>query len=421
MIKLIDLQRSVTIGWINRTDAPFLKLIAFIALSLVLGSLLGVTGYIVATKAPFQASPGLSVFSQPQAIEPDPDEITEPLNNAAPTTEEDTDPQYNRFSYYDGISRVAPSVVSLYSSETVYRAPISNLLPDSINPRIAPSERRATSQGSGVIIGSDGLIVTNYHLVAAADQIFVVLSDGSLHQGKIIGSDPETDLAVVRIPAGGLQAAPLADNSNLRVGDIVLAIGNPFGVGQTVTQGIVSATRRQVSGSSAWQNFVQIDAAINPGNSGGALITPDGNLVGINTSVFMRESGAEGIGFAIPASMLRQVVPQIIEHGRVIRGWLGIDANELPMFPEINKQVSSGAVITGVLPDSPAGKGGLKRYDVISALNGEPIQNARELLLKVSNQTPGTIITLSINRAGARASLQVELGERPNPSSLNIK
>lgn len=339
--------------------------------------------------------------------------LPQPSSSAELENTAQTELRFNRFSYHDGITRVAPSVVSLYSSETIYRAPIADILQDSINPRIAPAERRATSQGSGVIIGSDGLIVTNNHLVEAADQIYVVLSDGSLHQGKVIGSDRETDLAIVRIPAAGLPAAPIAQDLALRVGDIVLAIGNPFGVGQTVTQGIVSATRRQVAGSTAWQNFVQIDAAINPGNSGGALITPDGNLVGINTSVFMRESGAEGIGFAIPASMLEQVVPQILEHGRVIRGWLGIDADELPMFPAVNELVDSGAVITSVLPNSPADIGGLRRYDVISALNGKPILNARELLLQVSSEPPGSIITLSINRGGAMATLQAQLGERP--------
>lgn len=355
-----------------------------------------------------------------------PEQTTETASTA--TTEASTEAdvvnpvaQLNRFSYHDGISRVAPSVVSLYTSETIYRAPISDILPDSINPRIAPSERRATSQGSGVIIGSEGLIVTNNHLVAAADQIYVVLSDGSLHQGVVVGADPETDLAVVRIPAAGLPAAPVADNFSLRVGDIVLAIGNPFGVGQTVTQGIVSATRRQVAGSSAWQNFVQIDAAINPGNSGGALITPDGNLVGINTSVFMRESGAEGIGFAIPASLLEQVVPQIIEHGRVIRGWLGIDADELAMFPAVNELVDSGAVITGVLRKSPADIGGLRQYDVITALDGEKIENARQLLLSVSNKPPDSVITLSINRGGALGTMQVQLGERPQLQAVNLR
>jgi len=268
----------------------------------VLGSLLGAGGYALFNFAEASRGSEDTVFTPPSAETP-------PESQPAVIARDIASPIPNRFSYHDGISRVAPSVVSLYSSETIYRAPITDLLQDSINPRIAPSERRATSQGSGVIIGSDGLIVTNNHLVEAADQIYVVLSDGSLHQGKVIGADPETDLAVVRIPAGDLPAAPVVIDQPLRVGDIVLAIGNPFGVGQTVTQGIVSATRRQVAGSSAWQNFVQIDAAINPGNSGGALITPDGNLVGINTSVFMRESGAVGIGFAIPASLLQQVVP----------------------------------------------------------------------------------------------------------------
>lgn len=395
-----------------------MKAFNFIVLSVVLGSLLGAAGYAVVNRSDGLSAGTNTVFSQSfQSIEetPEPPDLdsTDIIESDAEPSLAETEQRFNRFSYHDGISRVAPSVVSLYSSETIYRAPITDILEDSINPRIAPSERRATSQGSGVIIGSDGLIVTNNHLVEAADQIYVVLSDGSLHQGTVIGSDRETDLAIVRIPAAGLPAAPVAEDLSLRVGDIVLAIGNPFGVGQTVTQGIVSATRRQVAGSTAWQNFVQIDAAINPGNSGGALITPDGNLVGINTSVFMRESGAEGIGFAIPAGMLEQVVPQILEHGRVIRGWLGIDADELPMFPAVNELVDSGAVITSVLPNSPADIGGLRRYDVISALNGKPILNARELLLQVSSEPPGSVITLSVNRGGAMATLQAQLGERP--------
>jgi len=389
----------------------------FIATWALIGSLIGATGFALVKHKDGQRVNDTTVFT------PAPTEERENTSSGADTETAITNPiaQLNRFSYHDGISRVAPSVVSLYTSETIYRAPISDILPDSINPRIAPSERRSTSQGSGVIIGSDGLIVTNNHLVAAADHISVVLSDGSLHQGIVIGADPETDLAVVRIPAGDLPAAPVVANLSLRVGDIVLAIGNPFGVGQTVTQGIVSATRRQVAGSSAWQNFVQIDAAINPGNSGGALITPDGNLVGINTSVFMRESGAEGIGFAIPASLLEQVVPQIIENGRVIRGWLGIDADELAMFPAVNELVDSGAVITGVLKKSPADSGGLRQYDVITGLDGEKIEHARQLLLAVSNKPPGSVITLSINRGGALGTMQVELGERPQLQAVNLR
>lgn len=394
-----------------------MKSITFIAIWAVFGSLIGAAGFWVTQyRAEHRVSVATVFTPEPMPIATDPiSESPSTTDVPAPVT------QLNQFSYHDGISRIAPSVVSLYTSETIYRAPNSDFLPDSINPRIAPSERRTTSQGSGVIIGSEGLIVTNNHLVAAADDIHVVLSDGSLHQGIVIGADPETDLAVVKIPAGGLPAAPVARNFSLRVGDIVLAIGNPFGVGQTVTQGIVSATRRQVAGSSAWQNFVQIDAAINPGNSGGALITPDGNLVGINTSVFMRESGAEGIGFAIPASLLEQVVPQIIEHGRVIRGWLGIDADELAMFPSFNELVDTGAVITDVLESSPADIGGLRQYDVITGLDGEKIENARQLLLAVSNKPPGGLITLSINRSGALGTMQVQLGERPQVQAVNLR
>lgn len=388
-------------------------------LSVVLGSLLGAAGYAIVNKSgglstsngtifdPFYPQPtgGQNLGSQPN--------LTSELVNSSRESSTQIGQRFTPFSYNDGVTRVAPSVVSLYSSETIYRAPIIDKLQDSINPRIAPLERSSTNQGSGVIISSDGLIVTNYHLVKDADVIDVVLSDGSLHKGNIIGSDPETDLAIVRIPAAGLPAAPIAEDLTLRVGDIVLAIGNPFGVGQTVTQGIVSATRRQAPGTDSWQNFVQIDAAINPGNSGGALITPDGNLVGINTSVFFRESGAEGIGFAIPASLVQKVVPQILEHGRVIRGWLGIESDDLPWFHEVNESIDSGAVITAVLPDSPAEIGGLQRFDVIFALNGKEIKDARELLLQVFNEPPGSVITLSINRGGAMATLQVELGERP--------
>lgn len=309
--------------------------------------------------------------------------------------------------------QVAPSVVSLYSSETTWRTPASRSVDDGDNVAHTPQERRSTSQGSGVIVSSDGMVLTNFHLVDGADDINVVLSDGSLHHARLIGSDRETDLAVVHIDATGLPAVAIEGAPPIRVGDIVLAIGNPFGVGQTVTQGIVSATRRRVAGGSAWQNFVQIDAAINPGNSGGALISPSGRLVGVNTAVFLRGNGAEGIGFAIPAELLAQVVPQIIADGRVIRGWLGIGADDLPMFPDINRHVERGAVITGVLPDSPAVRGGLQAYDVVTRLDESPINNATELLLLVSSLPPGTAVALEVLRNGVSHNLQVRLGERP--------
>ena len=342
-------------------------------------------------------------------------------------------------SYHDGIMRAAPSVVSLYAG---------------LHERIAGGAegggpRPRLSQGSGVIVDPDGIVLTNLHLVEDADAINVVLGDGTLHAGHLVGSDRETDLAVVRIeasgiPEGGLPAIRLDDAPPLRVGDVVLAIGNPFGVGQTVTQGIVSATRRRVAGGSAWQDFVQIDAAINPGNSGGALINPAGQLVGVTTAVFRglgderRDDGeddpestrddafagtgpgagggfAEGIGFAIPADLLARVVPGIIADGRVVRGWLGIGADDLPMYPALHRRLDRGAVITGVLPDSPAAVGGLRAGDVVTAVDGRAVEDATDLLLLVSSLGPGTPIRLAVDRETEARELRVSLGERPSP------
>jgi len=320
---------------------------------------------------------------------------------------------YSKHSYHNGIMKVAPSVVSLYSSETIYKAPVQSLSAEGQLPVISPRERRSTSQGSGVIISSTGLVLTNWHLIKDADEINVVLGDGSLHKAEIIGSDSETDLAVVRINATGLPAVTIDNTTGLRVGDFVLAIGNPFGVGQTGTQGIVSATARRVAGTSAWQNFVQIDAAINPGNSGGALINPEGKLVGINSAVFLRDNGAEGIGFAIPVELLSQVVPQLIENGHVIRGWLGIGADDLQMFPGINREVDKGAVITGVLPNSPAEASGLRPYDVVVAANRKSVATATDLLLLISALPPGTEVPLTVLRNGQLTDLSATLLERP--------
>ncbi len=312
-------------------------------------------------------------------------------------------------SYHSGIALVAPSVVSLYSSETIYSStPASSVV------GISPLERLSTSQGSGVIIDASGLVLTNFHLIDGADTINVVLSNGELHEAKLLGRDKETDLAVVKIQSDKpLPHTTFESSPRLRVGDIVLAIGNPFGVGQTVTQGIVSATARRVAGGSAWQNFVQIDAAINPGNSGGALINPSGQLVGINTAAFIRDQGAQGIGFAIPADLLKQVVPQLVQEGRVIRGWLGIGADELPMFPGLNQKVMRGAVITGVLPNSPAERAGLRPFDVVTKVGDQLINNATDLLLLVSAMSPDHPVSMGVWRNGEKLTVTATLGERP--------
>jgi serine protease DegS len=289
------------------------------------------------------------------------------------------------FSYHDGITKVAPAVVSLYARNSADNLP--------------------TSQGSGVIVEANGIVLTNFHLLENLDLITVVLSDGRSYAAKLIGSDQETDLAVVKIETQNLPFLRLDEADPLRVGDVVLAIGNPFGVGQTVTQGIVSATRRRVAGGSVWQNFIQIDAAINPGNSGGALINPYGQLVGVNTAVFRGDSGAVGIGFSIPADLLAQVVPQIIENGSVARGWLGIGVDDITMFPALRKFNISGAVITAVLENSPAGTGGLRPMDIVVRLGEETIADATQLLLKVSALPPGATVKLSVLRSTAANSL----------------
>jgi len=320
-------------------------------------------------------------------------------------------------SYHTGISRASPAVVSVYSSETIYRRtdPTSLLDRFGIDNSISPSERRQTNQGSGVIINEEGYVLTNNHLVQDADAINVALADGRLFTARIIGADPETDLSVIKIDTDTeLPHCSLDHNSTIRVGDIVLAIGNPFGVGQTVTQGIVSATRRQLDGTSALQNFLQIDAAINPGNSGGALINPRGDLVGINTAIFSRNNGAQGIGFAIPSELIRQVVPEIIRHGRVIRGWLGINASNLQLYPDLYRLSPHGAVISAVVEGGPAHLAGLRRGDVLTHIHGEPIQNAQQLLEAITALAPGAVIQVSGMRQTQPFDLRIEVTERPS-------
>jgi len=340
-------------------------------------------------------------------------DVSETSTGTAPSsatiTSIEPDRGHSRHSYHEGIVRVAPSVVSIYASAE------------------GSDNSASASQGSGVIVDPGGMVLTNLHLLDGKEVINVVLGDGSQHIGTLIGSDRETDLAVVSIDARGLPAVDLDAAAPLRVGDIVLAIGNPFGVGQTVTQGIVSATRRRVAGGSAWQDFVQIDAAINPGSSGGALINPDGQLVGVTTAVFrgampgegnQRGDIAQGIGFAIPTGLLARAVPDMIRDGRVVRGWLGVGADDLPMFPDLHRSITNGAVVTSVLAESPAALAGLRRHDVVTALDGQPISDATELLLLVSSFGPGSEIELDIQRGPSTLVASVTLGERPGLANV---
>ena len=358
------------------------------------------------------ATTGVSEPSSEPAEPAEPVDIADQQGTASRAQEVSVD---RPASYHDGIMRVAPAVVSVYASNTI----------DNDDPA-------QTSQGSGVIVEADGIVLTNLHLIKDFSSISVVLNDGRTYPATLMGSDVETDLAVVRIAAEMLPFVKLNEAQPLQVGDIVLAIGNPFGVGQTVTQGIVSATRRRLANASVWQNFVQIDAAINPGNSGGALINSLGQLVGVNTAVFRGDSGAIGIGFAIPADLLAQVVPQIIENGSVSRGWLGLGAKELNMYPGLQQFVQEGAVITSVKQDSPADLTGVKPLDVVVQLGEQPIRNATQLLLAVSALPPGATVKLVLLRSPDPKALaedpnteplsamtyKVVLGTRPSVSQL---
>ena len=410
----------------------FFLICVFIGLTLGLwftGTLPNVSGFSQkTTNAATALDSTVSDVTSAQTVEKDTtgisESLSEPNEPAEPVDIADTQGTVQRAqevsvarpaSYHDGIMRVAPAVVSVYASNTI----------DNEDPA-------QTSQGSGVIVEADGIVLTNLHLIKDFSSISVVLNDGRTYPATLMGSDVETDLAVVRIAAEMLPFVKLNEAQPLQVGDIVLAIGNPFGVGQTVTQGIVSATRRRLANASVWQNFVQIDAAINPGNSGGALINSLGQLVGVNTAVFRGDSGAIGIGFAIPADLLAQVVPQIIENGSVSRGWLGLGAKELNMYPGLQQFVQEGAVITSVKQDSPADLTGVKPLDVVVQLGEQPIRNATQLLLAVSALPPGATVKLVLLRSPDPKALaedpdteplsamtyKVVLGTRPSVSQL---
>ncbi len=333
-------------------------------------------------------------------------------------------PASRPYSYYDGIMRVSPSVVSIYAGNNPLTAEI-NLLSD--NSSASDQDAR---QGSGVIVDTDGIVLTSLHLVNNADIINVVLSDGRQFDATLIGSDLETDLAVVEIDAAMLPAVRLDEAQPSKVGDIVLAIGNPFGVGQTVTQGIVSATHRRIASGSVWQNFIQTDAAINPGNSGGALINPLGQLVGVNTAVFRGASNAVGIGYAIPVELLAQVVPQIVELGSVSRGWLGLGVEDLNMFPALADATDEGVVITAVRDYGPASVAGIRPMDIVVQIGEQPVTTATQLLLAVSALPPGATVKLILLRGYEQVPYQdayldnmleeltfrVRLGDRPEVS-----
>ena len=273
--------------------------------------------------------------------------------------------------------------------------------------------------GSGVIISASGYILTNNHVVEGADEIEVVLLDNRKAKAKVIGTDPDTDLAILKIELDKLPVIVLGNSDGLQVGDPVLAIGNPFGVGQTVTGGIVSALGRSKLGINTFENFIQTDAAINPGNSGGALVDTTGALMGINTAIYSRSGGSMGIGFAIPVSTAKQVLESIVKDGQVTRGWIGVEPQELnaELMETFNVKTKEGVIITGVLQNGPAGQAGIKPGDVITAVNGKAVANVTELLGAVAALKPGVAAPLSVLRAEKTTEISVTPVKRQRPKA----
>ncbi|MHB1145506.1 MAG: Do family serine endopeptidase [Thiobacillus sp.] len=328
-------------------------------------------------------------------------------------------------SFAPAAQKVIPAVVNVFTQQKV-RTPTHPALEDPIfryffgdQPDSRP--REVSNLGSGVIVSANGYILTNQHVVEAADEIQVALADGRTLPARVVGADPETDLAVLKIDADNLPAITFALADSLKVGDWVLAVGNPFGVGQTVTAGIVSALGRTHLGINTFENFIQTDAAINPGNSGGALVDSAGNLVGVNSAIYSRTGGSQGIGFAIPVSIARQVMEQIIQSGSVTRGWVGIEVQD--MTPELaesfNLKNAEGALIAGVLKGGPADAGGIRPGDILLSVNDNKVSNSATLLNLIAALKPGMDARLTVARKQQSLNLKVQVGRRPLQRTLD--
>ena len=324
-------------------------------------------------------------------------------------------------SFSAAARQAAPAVVSINTSKAV-RHPRSN------DPWFQfffgdQGTQEQAGLGSGVIISTDGYILTNNHVVEGADDIEVTLTDSRQAKAQVIGTDPETDLAVLKIALDKLPVIVLGNSDQIAVGDRVLAIGNPFGVGQTVTSGIISALGRSQLGINTFENFIQTDAAINPGNSGGALVDASGNLLGINTAIYSRSGGSMGIGFAIPVSTAKMVLDGIVKEGRVVRGWVGVEPSELS--PELAQtfgvKADSGVIITGVLQAGPAAQAGMRPGDVIVKVGDKAVRNVSELLTAVAALKPGEPATFAVRRGEGPVDLQITPGQRPAQSSQRIQ
>ena len=334
-------------------------------------------------------------------------------------------------SYHDAVKKSMPAVVNIFTSKAPTKPktrkgnkqnPADPLFKFFFGDQ-PPDEEPSSSLGSGVLVSPEGIILTNHHVISDADDIDIALSDGRKVKAKIIGSDPETDIAVLKIEAKQLPTPiTLGKIESVHVGDVVLAIGNPFGVGQTVTSGIVSAMGRDHVGINTFENFIQTDAAINPGNSGGALIDTRGNLIGINTAIFSNNGGSMGIGFAIPINLAKQVMESILKNGSVTRGWIGVEPQNLSK--ELSESLglpgnTEGVLLSGVLEGGPAARGGVKPGDVLTAVNGDKTKDVKQLLNQIAQIGPGNEATVRILRKGKELVLTIQTGKRPKPKTLN--
>jgi serine protease DegQ len=320
-------------------------------------------------------------------------------------------------SYRDAAGRAMPAVVNILTSKALRQD--HPLLRDPFFRKFfgdRPSrDERQSSLGSGVIVSPDGYILTNNHVVASADEIEVVLADGRKAPAKVVGTDPETDLAVIRIAAKNLPVIVLGHAEQARVGDVVLAIGNPFGVGQTVTMGIISAVGRNNLHINQFENFIQTDAAINFGNSGGALIDTSGNLIGINSAIYSQTGGSVGIGFAIPVTTAKSVMEAIIKSGQVVRGWIGIESQDIT--PELAESFGlgrqSGAIIAGVVRNGPADRAGMRPGDILMAVQGKDVADTNQMLTLIAQLAPGAKAKMTVMRKNRQSTLDVTVGKRP--------
>jgi serine protease DegQ len=320
-------------------------------------------------------------------------------------------------SYRDAARRAMPSVVNIYTTKGA-RQPKTPFMDDPLFRRFfGEQEDRQFSLGSGVVISPEGYILTNNHVIETADEIEIALADGRKAAAKVVGTDPETDLAIVKINLQNLPAIALGHVEEAKVGDVVLAIGNPFGVGQTVTMGIISALGRNHLGINTFENFIQTDAAINPGNSGGALIDANGHLLGINTAIYSRSGGSLGIGFAIPVTTVKTVMESIISSGQVVRGWIGVEPQDIT--PELAESFGltrrSGAIIAGVLKGGPADKAGIRPGDILVAVEGKPVSDTTDMLNLIAQLIPGNKAKMTVLRKSRESTIDVVVGKRPKP------